>query len=193
MENLKKLVGEDVYKQHIEPKLGADKKYFFGEGDFIPKGRFDENNTSLKQQIADRDKQLAELKKTAVGNEELTAKLKALEDVNKQQTADYEAKLHQQEYDFNFDKLLNGANAKDTKILATLIDKEKLTYKDGQFTGFKEQVEAVKKTHPYIFAGEQQTPPVRTGGPNTNPALGKQTEFGQQQQTQPWNKSPYRR
>ena len=58
---LKQLVGEDVYKQHIEPKLGAEKKYFFGEGEFIPKGRFDEVNNQvkdLKTQITERDKQL---------------------------------------------------------------------------------------------------------------------------------------
>ena len=48
---------------------------FFGEGEFIPKSRFDEVNNQVKDhknQIAERDKQLEELKKFAKGNEELT-------------------------------------------------------------------------------------------------------------------------
>jgi len=193
MENLKKLVGEDVFKEHIEPKLGAEKKYFFGEGDFIPKGRFDENNTSLKQQIKDRDNQLAELKKAAAGNDELSAKLKELEEANQKQTKEYEEKLFEQEFNFNFEKLLNSANPKDTKVLAALINKDKLVYKDGVFSGFDTQIAEIKKTHDYVFndIADPNPKPNRTGNVFRNSTTTQQQNQSTQQN--PWNRrSPYR-
>ena len=68
LENLKKLIGEDIFNQYIAPKIEG-KDYFFAEGkDFIPKSRFDEvneTNKELKNQIASRDSQLVELQKSA--------------------------------------------------------------------------------------------------------------------------------
>ena len=72
MEKLKKLLGEDLYKQ-VQEKLGTEKKYFFDEGEFIPKGRFDEvnnQNKELKTSLSDRDNQLKDLGEKAKGNEE---------------------------------------------------------------------------------------------------------------------------
>lgn len=193
MENLKKLVGEDIYKQHIEPKLGADKKYFFGEGDFIPKGRFDENNTQLKSQIKERDDQLKELQKAAAGNEELTKRIAELNALNEKTKSDYEAKLQQKEYDHEFEKALSAATPKDPKVLEALIDKEKLTFKDGKFAGLTEQIEALKKTHDYVFDTEPKQTPQRTGGPVLRGQQSKQQATQQPQGQQPWNRrSPYR-
>ena len=43
---LKELLGEDVYNTHIAPKLDG-KNIFVGEGEFIPKGRFDDRSDKL--------------------------------------------------------------------------------------------------------------------------------------------------
>ena len=144
---LKQLVGEDVYKQHIEPKLGAEKKYFFGEGEFIPKGRFDEVNNQvkdLKTQITERDKQLEDLKKAAANNDELKKKIDELTDLNKKTREEYEKKIAEKEYEYEFEKSLSAAKPKDVKILKALIDQSKVTYKDGKFYGLSEQIEALK-------------------------------------------------
>ena len=144
---LKQLVGEDVYKQHIEPKLGAEKKYFFGEGEFIPKGRFDEVNNQvkdLKTQITERDKQLEDLKKAAANNAELKKKIDELTDLNKKTREEYEKKIAEKEYEYEFEKSLSAAKPKDVKILKALIDQSKVTYKDGKFYGLSEQIEALK-------------------------------------------------
>lgn len=189
MDNLKKLVGEDVFKTHIEPKLGTDKKYFFGEGEFIPKGRFDEiNNQSkdYKTQLAERDKQLEELKKSSSGNEELTKKLNELTELNKKQKDEYEGKLAQQEYNFEFNKVISGANAKDPKVLEALIDKTKVVYKDGKLTGLQEQIGEKRKSHEWVF-NTNPTPgnignPMHKGGQSnssnnqtTNPQTGQKS------------------
>ena len=98
MENLKKLVGEEVFNTYIAPKLAQDKKYFFGEGEFIPKGRFDEINNQAKDyksQIAERDKQIEDLRKSVSGNEELAKRLNELTEANKKQKEEYEKQLAQ--------------------------------------------------------------------------------------------------
>ena len=193
MEKLKELIGEDVFKQHIEPKLDSEKKYFFGEGDFIPKGRFDENNTQLKTQIKERDNQLKDLKKAAAGNEELTKRINELTALNEKTKSDYEAKLQQKEYDYAFEKALSVAKPKDSKVLEALIDKEKLTFKDGKFVGLTEQIEALKKTHAYVFDTEQKSVHQRIGGPVFRGQQFKQEAPQSPQSQQPWNRrSPYR-
>lgn len=51
MEKLKELLGEEIFNQYVSPKLGTDKKWFFGEGEFIQKGRFDKINNQAKDFI----------------------------------------------------------------------------------------------------------------------------------------------
>lgn len=193
MENLKKLVGEEVFNAHIQPKLEKDKKYFFAEGEFIPKGRFDEVNNQVKDyktQVADRDKQLEDLKKNVKGNEELTKQLEALQATNKTQKDEYEAKLQKQEYDFAYHNELSKFKAKDIDILKAKIDNSKVIYKDGKFAGLNEQIDALKKSHPYIFEDDKPTVPPRAGvGIVTNNGFG-QPQPGQAQvtATKPWNR-----
>lgn len=200
---LKQLVGEDVYKQHIEPKLGAEKKYFFGEGEFIPKGRFDEVNNQvkdLKTQIAERDKQLEDLKKAAANNDELKKKIDELTDLNKKTREEYEKKIAEKEYEYEFEKSLSAAKPKDVKILKALIDQSKVTYKDGKFYGLSEQIEALKKSHDYVFEAEQSPKPALPTSSGLQPAGGKVVPSAagnqaQQQQTiqRPWNRrSPFK-
>lgn len=200
---LKQLVGEDVYKQHIEPKLGAEKKYFFGEGEFIPKGRFDEVNNQvkdLKTQITERDKQLEDLKKAAANNDELKKKIDELTDLNKKTREEYEKKIAEKEYEYEFEKSLSAAKPKDVKILKALIDQSKVTYKDGKFYGLSEQIEALKKSHDYVFEAEQPPKPAFPTSSGLQPAGGKVVPSAagnqaQQQQTiqRPWNRrSPFK-
>lgn len=191
MEKLIELVGKDVFEQHIKPKLQEGKSYFFGEGDFIPKGRFDEVNNQVKDyktQVTDRDKQLEDLKKAATGNEALTKQLEALQNLNKTQKDEYEAKLQKQEYDFAYRTELSKFKAKDLDILSAKIDNTKIVYKDGKFSGLNEQIDALKKSHPYIFEDEKQVPP--RVGYQIN--AGNFQQNGQQQQqptnVKPWNK-----
>ena len=192
MENLKKLVGEEVFKTHIEPKLASDKKFFFSEGEFIPKGRFDEINNQTKDyktQISERDKQIDELKKSVSGNEELTKKLNELTEANKKQKEEYEAQLTQKEFDYNYNLVLSKAGAKDQKVLGALIDKSKIIYKDGVMAGLNEQVDALKKTHDWVFEAQGTPTPNRAGlQPGANHSTGTQY-VPSQEAVKPWNRA----
>lgn len=193
MENLKKLVGEEVFNTYIAPKLGQDKKYFFGEGEFIPKGRFDEINNQVKDyksQIAERDKQIEDLKKSVSGNEELTKRLNELTEANKKQKEEYEKQLAQKEFDYAYNLALSKAGAKDQKVLDALIDKTKLVFKDGNLSGLNEQLETLKKTHDWVFETPGAPTPNRAGfPPNPNPQLSPAPGAGQElQNRKPWNR-----
>lgn len=196
LEKLKELLGEDVFNAHIAPKLGTDKKYFFGEGEFIPKSRFDEVNTQvkeLKDQISARDKQLEELQKSVKGNEDLVRQIEELRTANKKAVEEYEAKLHKQAYEFAYQTELSKAGAKDVKVLDALIDKEKITFKDGKFLGLQEQIEALKKSHDYVFATNANPLPGKLGAgingglfktPNPSPTQPITTVA----EVRPWNR-----
>lgn len=190
MENLKQLLGETFFKEHVEPKLDPEKKYFFGEGDFIPKGRFDEVNNQvreLKSQVSERDEQLKDLGTKAKGNEELEKQIQELQTANQTKVEEYETKLKQQEYDFAYKTALGGAGAKDEKVLDALIDREKIVFKDGGFSGLNEQIENLKKTHDYVFNQATEPKPAKLGVP---------IDKGQQEsqnQTDPTNQKPWNR
>jgi hypothetical protein len=193
LENLKKLVGEEVFNTYIAPKLAQGKKYFFGEGEFIPKGRFDEINNQAKDyksQIEARDKQIEELKKSVSGNEELTKRLNELTEANKRQKEEYEKQLAQKEFDYAYNLALSKAGAKDQKVLDALIDKTKLVFKDGNLSGLNEQLEALKKTHDWVFETPANPTPNRAGfPPNPNPQLSPAPGAGQElQNRKPWNR-----
>lgn len=193
MENLKKLVGEEVFNTHIAPKLTQEKNYFFGEGEFIPKGRFDEINNQAKDyksQITERDKQIEDLRKSVSGNEELTKRLNELTEANKKQKEEYEKQLAQKEFDYAYNLALSKAGAKDQKVLDALIDKTKLVFKDGDLSGLNEQLEALKKTHDWVFEAPGASTPNRAGLQPGSHATDKSKQNVQIPQTnlKPWNR-----
>lgn len=179
MEKLKELLGEELFKQ-VEAKLGTEKKYFFGEGEFIPKGRFDEvnnQNKELKTSLAERDTQLADLGEKAKGHEELTKKINELTETNKKLSEEYEAKIAAREREYAIDGELSKIGAKNLKAVKALLDNEKIVVKDGQIVGLNEQIETIKKSDAYLFNETQPTPPGKGGNPLNPPSGGGTNDF----------------
>lgn len=67
---------------------------------------------------------------------------------------------------------LRDSKAKDSKILAKLIDNEKLSYeeKDGVFTitGLEEQIKTIKEDHAYLFNEQDDGQNIDLGGNHNN-------------------------
>lgn len=136
---------------------------------YIDKNKFDEVNTAksnLETQIANRDKQLKDLKATTGNKEEFEAKIKELQEANKTAKAQYEANLKNLRIDSAI-KLKIAGIAQDSDIVAGLIDKTKLIVSDdGTVTGLDEQLNPLKTSKPFLFKDDKANPPkyVPNGG-----------------------------
>lgn len=160
LENLKKLIGEDIFNQYIAPKIEG-KDYFFAEGkDFIPKSRFDEvneTNKELKNQIASRDSQLVELQKSAKGNEDLTKQIAELQSANAKAKEEYDAKILQLQKNYTLESILAKSGARNQNALKGMLDLTKCTFKDGVYSGLDEQIAQIKKDNDWLFTNQVST------------------------------------
>lgn len=162
LDKLKELLGEDLYNQ-VSTKLG-DKEYFFAEGkDFIPVSKFNETNEAKKQAeatIKECGKQLADLQKAVEEGKDLKATISALQEKNTKDQAEYEAKIVNIQKNYELDRVLTTAKAKNVKALKGMLDMEKVTFADGKYTGLDEQIEEIRKNNEWLF---EQTIPTSVG------------------------------
>lgn len=147
---------------------------------FIPKSRFDEVNDAKKElttQLADRDKQLKDLKDSAKDSEALTAKITELEEANKQTKETYEAKIKDMRLTAAIKEQLTDCKYPD--LVADKFDRSKLILaEDGTVSGLTDQLKAVKETYKELF-----TPGVagRTPDHNGNTPPGSNTRAAELQ------------
>ncbi|HZG12691.1 MAG TPA: phage scaffolding protein [Kurthia gibsonii] len=144
-----------------------------GFGKMIPKSRLDEKIAEVndyKQQLADRDTQLADLQSKANGNEELQAQIQALQEQNEQVKTEYQQQLQQKEFDFALTEALRDAKAKNPKAVKALLDTSTVKFVDGKLIGLDEQLTALKTSDDYLFTSDKLkggTPPQGGTPPTT--------------------------
>lgn len=132
------------------------------DGNYIPKTRFNEVNTELKQakdQVKDRDSQLEALKKTAGDSEELKKQIEQLQNDNKAKDDAHAAEIKQLKIDSAVDKALTGAKAKNAKAVKALLDLSKAELaEDGTVKGLAEQLKALTEAEDskFLFDAEQK-------------------------------------
>ena len=148
------------------------------ENNFIPKGRFNEvyeESAKLKESIAERNKQLEELKKATGDTEALKKQIETLQADNKAKEETYKAEMHKIKLDSALELALTGAKAKNSKAIKALLDNEKIKLKDdGAIDGLSDQLEALKKSDSYLFETEQSPTPKGFVGGTTAPEKGGQ-------------------
>ncbi|NLY79809.1 MAG: chemotaxis protein [Lysinibacillus sp.] len=133
-------------------------KVIAGFGAMIPKSRFDEVNQAkkdLEKQIADRDKQLEELKK--IDAEGLQAKITELQQVNETAKKEFEAKLKETQLTSAL-KLALAGKVHDADLVASLIDKEKIELdENGNIAkGLEEQIKSLQESKSFLFVPEKE-------------------------------------
>ena len=152
-EDIRTAIGKDL--EAIAGKLPADKEFVLVlKEDHIPKSRFDEVNNSVKDyktQLADRDKQLAELAPKIKGNDDLLKTVEELRTLNTKTVNDYEAKILERDRTYALNDMLKSAKPRNVKAVSALLDHSKIEFKDGALKGATEQLEALKKSDPYLF------------------------------------------
>ncbi|WJY27467.1 phage scaffolding protein [Sporosarcina trichiuri] len=174
-----------------------------GYGQMIPKSRLDdkiEEVKSLNATIADRDKQLKELKK--VDAEGLQAKITELEESNKKAKAEYEEKLKATQLNSAV-KLALAGKVHDADLVAGLIDGKTIELdQDGKVTkGLDEQLKTLQEAKSFLFLPKEAPadPPAprgtkpAEGNPAGKPAASVGASFAQQMNEQhkpennPWS------
>lgn len=132
-------------------------------GDFVANTDFQavsEENKTLQKSLAERDKQLEDLKKSSGDNAELQKKIEALQQQNAEQKKAHEAELAQLRLDTAVDAALAAAGARNAKAVKALLDLSGVKLgEDGELTGWTEQLAAVRKSDGYLFADKQPAKP----------------------------------
>lgn len=128
-----------------------------------------EENNALKAQIAERDKDLKNLRKNAKDNEELSNSYKELEAKYKNDTADLTNKLNQTRLTSAVDRALSASKVRDTKAIKGFLDMNKVKLDEqGNLSGLDEQIKEIRQTAPYIFdEGTKQNYEPNNGTPAT--------------------------
>lgn len=154
----------------VQDAEGKMKSYL--DGDYVTKARFNELNESKKslaEQIAERDKQLKDLKKSVGDNEDLRKQIEDLQQANKEQKDAFDNQTKTLRLDTAI-KLAIADSAQDADIVSGLIDKNKLILgEDGKVTGLTEQVEALKKDKAFLFKGAAPLPNYHPNGGGNPP------------------------
>lgn len=155
---------------------------------FVPKDKYNskaEEVKTLTATIAERDKQLSDIKKAAgEGEEKLKARIETLEAENKTATEaaknaakEAEEKFNKQALDMAISNEIGKAKGKNEKAIMALLDTSVIKLVDGKLIGLDEQMKTLKAKDGYLFedgAADDTTPP------GSNPAstyVGK--DFGQ--------------
>lgn len=150
--NLKELLGEELYNQ-VKEKLG-DKELIVNDGSYIPRSRLNEvteQRDEYKSMLDERNTQLEELKKKAQGNEDLQAKIEELQSKNEETVQEYESKLSAQKFDFELEKAIREAGARNPKAVKALLNTAEIKLEDGKLSGLEAQMEKLKKEEDYLF------------------------------------------
>jgi len=130
------------------------------DGNYVPKSRFNEvneENKTLKQSVADRDKQLENLKKSSGDNAALQQQISDLQKQNAEREKAHSEELEQLRLDNAIEIALSGAKAKNGKAVKAMLDMSKVKMgEDGKLSGFDEQIEALKKSDTYMFDVQNQ-------------------------------------
>jgi hypothetical protein len=166
MDFLKDILGEELFssvsgKINAFNKANPDKPVKLADlssGGYVDKNKYADMETlanGYKSQIAQRDKDIAELKKQT-SNGELQGALNALQKKYDDDTASLTEQLKQTKFNSALDLALEKSGAKSTKALRGLLDMEKITLENNALSGFSEQLEQIKAENDFLFEAEKQ-------------------------------------
>lgn len=172
MENLKQILGEELFSQ-VEAKLEG-KKIMVDDGNFIPKSRFNEVNEARKEldkKLKEKDEQLTEISKKYSENQDLVKEIEDLKASNAKAVEEYEAKLKANEFNYALDTALNGAKCRNLKSVKANLDMDSIKLENGKLEGLDNQLKALRESDSYLF---EDVVPSNTGGVGNFARGGKQ-------------------
>lgn len=164
MEFLKEVLGDELYNQVAAKLKGNDKIKLanLADGGYVGKEKFDASETTvtdLRKQLADRDKDITALKKSAGNNDDLTKQLSDLQGKYKTDTEALQSKIQQNAMNAALDFGITKAKGKNAKAIKALLDTSKLSLKDdGTVDGLDATLDGLKKSDGYLFEQVETKP-----------------------------------
>ncbi len=129
---------------------------------YVPKARLTETERerdALKATVAERDKQLGELKASSGDSEALRRQIGELQKLNAEQQKAHEAELARLRLDNAIDAAVIAAGARNAKAVKALLDTSKMELGvDGKVSGLDDALKAVRKSDAYLFREQQPAP-----------------------------------
>lgn len=163
--NKEQLLAAGLTEEQVTAVLKVHKDVL--DNQFVPKHRFDEVNGELKtakEQVKDRDTQIADLKKFEGNAEALATKIADLEKANEDKDTIYKQELALEKKK-NAIKLalLEDEKGKpfDVDMVMGLFDLDKVSYdlEGGKITsGYEEQSKAIREEKTFLFSSPEKDP-----------------------------------
>lgn len=158
---------------------------------FVPKSQYNDVSEARKKAedaLAERDKQLEALKKSAGDNEELKKQIQTLQDENKAAKEKYEAELKDLQLSTAV-KLHVAGMVHDPDIVLGLLDKTKIAIDDdGNIkAGLDDQIKALRESKAFLFV-EKDANNTRFRGAKPPEGSGNDGGGGQKN---PWSKEHF--
>ena len=165
---LKTILG-NAYTEEIDKKVSAEiGKGFISRTDF---NTLNETKKTLEGQLADRDKQLEELKKA--DPEKLQAEITRLQGENTATKEKLEADLKAVKLNFALESKLAKEGAVNTKAVRALLDSSKISLDGENLIGVDEQLKTLKETERWAFStSETQRQPFVPPNPGETAPIG---------------------
>lgn len=174
MDELKKLLGDELYNQVVE-KLGDKKIAIVSDGNWFPKDKFDAVNNdknTYKKQIDDLNIELGKLQVKLKDNDDASETIEGL----KKQIQDKETELVNIRKANAIKLEALKANPNDVADIIPHLKQDVITVSEnGTVTGLSEQLEALKESKPYLF---KEVEPKGTGGSKGAGFKGKKESAG---------------
>lgn len=167
--NEKKLLELGLTEEQAKAVLEGYKGY-------VPLERFNEVNEAKKNAeslVAERDKQIESLKKSAGDNEALKAEIEKLQGENKAAKEKYDSDIKTLKINNAIDSALTTAGAKNLKAARALIDFEKIKIDAEGVKGVEEQIKALVSDESTSFMFKGSTPPTGTKAGESNKGTDK--------------------
>lgn len=144
---------------------------------FVPKSRLDEvieERNGLRDQVAERDKQIKTLGESAGDNQALKDQIAQLQTQNAEAEKAHSAQLAQVRLDNAVNLALTGAKAKNAKAVRALLDlTNSKVGEDGTVEGLEAQIKALQKSDAYLFEGAEPAPTPKYKGLDIKDGDGK--------------------
>ena len=152
------------------PKEGASddgkltKEELLKTGEYVGVGKFEAEKKAREELAKQLEELTNQVKDSSTTKEELAKKLEVVQSEREKILKEAEAKIK----GVALDAKLASLGAQDTNLVKTLIDTNIIAVRDdGSVEGLTDQIERIKKSHPYLFktavGGTATQPTVSTG------------------------------